>query len=407
MSRIAVVNFNSGEVTPDIDARKDIEKYTGACRRLENMIPDVYGNATRRPGTELIVVGNGSGCYFETPPTTGKTGISTAQELQDIENNLSDDYELLNDIDLTGFDWTPIGHRWRSQGSGFEFSGTLDGRFFTISNLTINQRLETDTGLFAVIVGGTVENLIIENCTINTALAAPSRKGSEFIGFLSGTFGATSTARQVAVINGIMNFSAPDFPAFPDFKPDGIGGLVGRAQTSALSTIVRCSTDITITITEAEANFWGAGGFLGNLSANITDCYSKGRFVGSSPDPTQPSSSSRVGGFLGRCLDNTVITNCYSATFVDYGPDTDMGFAGGVVLSGNSPIMTSCYWDTQVSGHATSKESAVGKTTAQMFKEATYTGWDFDSTNGVWMINEGNDYPRHRWEHLATECKRL
>ena len=54
MTNIAVVNFNSGEISPELDARKDIEKYTGGCRRIDNMIPDLYGNATRRPGTEFI-----------------------------------------------------------------------------------------------------------------------------------------------------------------------------------------------------------------------------------------------------------------------------------------------------------------------------------------------------------------
>ena len=55
MTNIAVVNFNSGEISPDLDALKTIEKYIGGCRRLDNMIPDVYGNTTRRPGTEFIM----------------------------------------------------------------------------------------------------------------------------------------------------------------------------------------------------------------------------------------------------------------------------------------------------------------------------------------------------------------
>ena len=69
MSNIGVVRFNKGEVTQKIDTRSDIEDYTGGCRRLENMIPDLYGNATRRPGTELISVFSntanayGSGIY--------------------------------------------------------------------------------------------------------------------------------------------------------------------------------------------------------------------------------------------------------------------------------------------------------------------------------------------------------
>lgn len=54
MTKIAIVNFNSGEVTPEIDARKDIEKYTGGCRRLDNVIPNIYGNAVKRPGTGFI-----------------------------------------------------------------------------------------------------------------------------------------------------------------------------------------------------------------------------------------------------------------------------------------------------------------------------------------------------------------
>ena len=57
MTNIAVVNFNSGELTPDTDARKDLEKYTGGCRRCENMIPEVYGNAVKRPGTEFVTSG--------------------------------------------------------------------------------------------------------------------------------------------------------------------------------------------------------------------------------------------------------------------------------------------------------------------------------------------------------------
>lgn len=56
MTNIGVINFNSGEVSPELDARKDIEKYTGGCRTLENMIPDVFGNAAKRPGTEFIAL---------------------------------------------------------------------------------------------------------------------------------------------------------------------------------------------------------------------------------------------------------------------------------------------------------------------------------------------------------------
>ena len=49
-----IINFNSGELSPIIDARADITKYAAGCRILENFIPLVYGPATRRPGTQYI-----------------------------------------------------------------------------------------------------------------------------------------------------------------------------------------------------------------------------------------------------------------------------------------------------------------------------------------------------------------
>ena len=54
MSRVEVINFNSGELSPQIDSRSETKKYAGGCRILENMIPRIYGPATRRPGTEYI-----------------------------------------------------------------------------------------------------------------------------------------------------------------------------------------------------------------------------------------------------------------------------------------------------------------------------------------------------------------
>ena len=49
-----IINFNSGELSPLIDARSDIEKYRAGCRTCENMIPRVYGLAERRPGLQYI-----------------------------------------------------------------------------------------------------------------------------------------------------------------------------------------------------------------------------------------------------------------------------------------------------------------------------------------------------------------
>lgn len=54
--RPLINQFNVGEVSGLIDARNDVQKYYGACRRLENMIPLVQGGARRRPGTYYVAV---------------------------------------------------------------------------------------------------------------------------------------------------------------------------------------------------------------------------------------------------------------------------------------------------------------------------------------------------------------
>ena len=54
MATIATVTFNNGEISPQIDARSDVEKYSSSCRHLENFIGRVYGGVERRPGLVFV-----------------------------------------------------------------------------------------------------------------------------------------------------------------------------------------------------------------------------------------------------------------------------------------------------------------------------------------------------------------
>ena len=54
MANIPLITFNKGELSPKIDNRVDTDAYGSGCRRLENMIPEKYGCATRRPGLKYI-----------------------------------------------------------------------------------------------------------------------------------------------------------------------------------------------------------------------------------------------------------------------------------------------------------------------------------------------------------------
>ena len=107
----------------------------------------------------------------------------------------------------------------------------------------------------------------------------------------------------------------------------------------------------------------GVGGLVGNnTSGDLSQCYSTGMSTG--------------GGLVGM--------NCYySETMIDL----DCG------------SVTNCFWDIQTSGPVTS-DGGIGKTTTEMQMVSTFYKWGCEP---IWTINEGNDYPRLRWENKPGE----
>lgn len=56
-------SFNAGEITPEMDARSDVDKYGQGCRVLENAIPTVPGGVIRAPGTKFVREAGGIGWW--------------------------------------------------------------------------------------------------------------------------------------------------------------------------------------------------------------------------------------------------------------------------------------------------------------------------------------------------------
>ena len=50
----SLAGFQSGEVSPRLDGRTDLQKYFSACSKLENFMVHPTGGATRRPGTRYV-----------------------------------------------------------------------------------------------------------------------------------------------------------------------------------------------------------------------------------------------------------------------------------------------------------------------------------------------------------------
>jgi len=56
MARVAVelTNFTGGELSPRLDGRTDLTKYSSGCATLENLVVYPHGSAARRPGSTFI-----------------------------------------------------------------------------------------------------------------------------------------------------------------------------------------------------------------------------------------------------------------------------------------------------------------------------------------------------------------
>ncbi|MEA3443688.1 MAG: GLUG motif-containing protein, partial [Bacteroidota bacterium] len=158
-----------------------------------------------------------------------------------------------------------------------------------------------------------------------------------------------------------------------------VGGFVGFANGSdAISNCYISGSLIAI-------NDY-AGGIIGyNIGTELNNCYSH----------SSVSGNNYVGGLIGG-LFYEYVTNCYSKGHV-----TGNQYTGGLIGDGANYVSNS-FWDTQTSGQSSSA-GGIGKTTAEMKTQSTFTnaGWDF---NTIWSINSPNnsDYPYLQWQTFPT-----
>lgn len=78
-------DFTGGEISPLLEGRTDLAKYFSSCRRLQNMLPQVTGGATRRAGTYLV----------STLPISAAAGARVTWNPADITGNGTLDGTLL------------------------------------------------------------------------------------------------------------------------------------------------------------------------------------------------------------------------------------------------------------------------------------------------------------------------
>ncbi len=149
---IAVDNRN-GELLLTIKNSKFVDTQPGdGASNAANGVPYIYENDNRTPDDTTITLENNS---------AGKS-VSTKDELlafaNDVENGVSYNVILTNDIDLADVEWNPIDV---ASGKGFMF----DGNGKTISNLTVNGT--SSVGFFGSISSKTtVKDVTFDKATV-------------------------------------------------------------------------------------------------------------------------------------------------------------------------------------------------------------------------------------------------
>ena len=160
--------------------------------------------------------------------------ITTKEQLQAMNDDLAGDYILDNSISLTGVTWTTIGT------TGSPFTGTFDGQNNTISNLALAFGQNSyDKGLFGVVRGGSITNLILNYCSIAFTQAGMTQHANR-IGLLVGDILNLDASLVGTIISNVSVTNATisidcDAAGAGTKSLNGWGGLVGRAAYTAFS----------------------------------------------------------------------------------------------------------------------------------------------------------------------------
>ena len=309
--------------------------------------------------------------------------IDDANDMNEIGTHPEDwgsHFILVNDINLakyTGTEFSIIG-TYPSD----PFTGVFDGNDHKILNFTYEGTSLFSVGLFSHIVYGEIRNLSL----ISPRISIPDGR---YVGALVGIMEG-GVLKQCRIVDGHI----------AAFEP--IGGLVSRSWDNVL--ITDCSAEATIIAEE-----WGdqIGILIGwHNDGTIARCHSSGYVQG----------RISIGGLVGN-MDSGSIYDCFS--IADCNGDQDVGvltgshsdsemehcytngtvmgqdYVGGLIGNSLRCNYLKCYWDTNMNPDVngignTTDPNVIGKTTAEMMQEATFTNWDFVE---VWGIGEEQTYP--------------
>lgn len=211
------------------------------------------------PSLNVILEGLGEGSI------NNPYKISSITDLQNVRNDLSAYYIMVNDIDASGFNWSPIGN------SAQPFTGCFDGNGYTIKNIKYSRTgsLVGDFGLFGC-NKGIIKNINLDNVTIE---GFPYDSIQDwYTCYLGGVAGRNlGEIINCQVRSGVIQtwISHNGIASFYSGGRVVVGGICGENY----GKISKCLNNAKIDI---NSNYYAcAGGIAGNSSGEISYCFNK------------------------------------------------------------------------------------------------------------------------------------
>lgn len=205
--------------------------------------------------------------------------------------------------------------------TGTPFAGNFNGNDFTISNLTIDGTAGNQAGLFGTLDDARVENLTLQNVSINDADATD-------VGALAGSITGSTTVFKVRVASGTVNGN------------ESVGGIAGNASDD--STINNCSNAAKITAASGNAGgiVGSVTGAVSNGSVDISSCENSGTVSA----PATSATTGPFGGIAGSAVNSVNITGCTNSAAITANGSVAGGIVGSIDASTGSasPSIIGC-----------------------------------------------------------------
>jgi filamentous hemagglutinin family protein len=354
------------------------------------------------------------------------TTVSNAHQLQLMALDPTAAYTLSGNVDAspTNGPANPSGV-WSSAGfipignyDTTPFSGSFDGRGFTINNVFINQPTASNVGLFGYINSGSiVQNVGLVGASVSGLYDVGALAGSNY-GTITRSYATGSVVTGSGVVGGLVganlstlaNSSSASLVIGSGANENELGGLVGEnagavTNSSATGSVLgndevgglvgTNDTSGVIASSFASGAVNGAGyvgGLAGLSGGTISSAYASGTVEG----------YQYVGGLVGYTFSRSTITDTYAIGAVSgtsavgglvginqgsinssyaTGSVTGSAQAGGLVGVNSGGTVASSYWDTTTTGQASSA-GGVPLTDAQFFSTSSFAGFNFGTTPG-------------------------